>query len=132
MTNAGSAVDNGERRNRKRKQSTDKQQPPAKKAPAPAPAAASARKRRMDHDSSKLAPAKLAPVAEECVAGVALTFGSGDTGQLGLGEDVLERKKPSVVQCIAVGFIQVGCEYFGRSCSLLFCICHFLSFCLRC
>ena len=31
------------------------------------------------------------------MAGVALTFGSGDTGQLGLGEDVLERKKPAVV-----------------------------------
>lgn len=29
---------------------------------------------------------------------MALTFGSGDTGQLGLGEDILERKKPGVVK----------------------------------
>ena len=35
---------------------------------------------------------------ESRVGGVALTFGSGDTGQLGLGEDVLDRKKPAIVK----------------------------------
>lgn len=30
-------------------------------------------------------------------AGLVLVFGMGDVGQLGLGEDVLERKKPALV-----------------------------------
>nr|XP_039271836.1 regulator of chromosome condensation-like isoform X2 [Styela clava] len=30
--------------------------------------------------------------------GVALTLGQGDTGQLGLGEDIMERKKPALVR----------------------------------
>ena len=115
------------RRNRKRKQSADKHHPPphpkkktantaaATTSPAKTVAtaantsttsAAAAKKRRGDHDTSRLAPVP----EEERVCGVALTFGSGDTGQLGLGEDVLDRKKPSLAQGDQMGtdVVQVG------------------------
>lgn len=94
-SNGGSAT----RRDRKRKQSTDKQHQPTphprrqrELSPPPskplAPSNAASKKRKID----------LPQPLKDIVGGVALTFGSGDTGQLGLGEDILYRKKPAVVK----------------------------------
>ena len=39
-----------------------------------------------------------------------LTLGQGDVGQLGLGEDVLERKKPALVKSLeGLNIVQVEC-----------------------
>lgn len=35
-----------------------------------------------------------------------LVLGQGDVGQLGLGEDVLERKKPALVTTLPEGIVQ--------------------------
>lgn len=45
------------------------------------------------------------------LGGVVLAFGMGDVGQLGLGEDIMERKKPALVKgCLeGVGLKQVEC-----------------------
>lgn len=39
-----------------------------------------------------------------------LTLGQGDVGQLGLGEDILERKKPALVKSLeGLNIVQVEC-----------------------
>ena len=39
-----------------------------------------------------------------------LTLGQGDVGQLGLGEDILERKKPALVKSLeGLDIVQVEC-----------------------
>ena len=44
------------------------------------------------------------------VAGHVLTLGQGDVGQLGLGEDIMERKKPAIVKGLeGVKVTQVKC-----------------------
>lgn len=42
--------------------------------------------------------------------GRVLTLGQGDVGQLGLGEDILERKKPAIVKGLDdLDIVQVEC-----------------------
>ena len=45
-------------------------------------------------------------------SGVCLTLGQGDTGQLGLGEDIMERSKPALVKSIPVKVSFFGVEKF--------------------
>lgn len=50
------------------------------------------------------------PVSDDKDNGRVLTVGQGDVGQLGLGEDILERKKPAVVKGLdGLKIIQVEC-----------------------
>ncbi|XP_069080213.1 regulator of chromosome condensation isoform X3 [Pleurodeles waltl] len=47
--------------------------------------------------SSEVKKTKVTHPSHGTVAGLVLTLGQGDVGQLGLGEDVIERKKPALV-----------------------------------
>ena len=39
-----------------------------------------------------------------------MTLGQGDVGQLGLGEEILERKRPAMIKDVeGIKFIQVTC-----------------------
>ena len=46
--------------------------------------------------------------SKDAKAGSLLTLGTGDTGQLGLGEDITERTKPSVVTGVSGKIIAVA------------------------
>ncbi|XP_068689491.1 regulator of chromosome condensation-like [Montipora capricornis] len=51
-----------------------------------------------------------AAVSEDKETGRVLTLGQGDVGQLGLGEDILERKKPALVKGLdGMNIVQVEC-----------------------
>ncbi|PKU27712.1 regulator of chromosome condensation [Limosa lapponica baueri] len=58
---------------------------PAKKSPVPEEESPGPKKIKVCHSSHRTQP------------GLVLTLGQGDVGQLGLGEDVMERKKPALV-----------------------------------
>ena len=50
------------------------------------------------------------PSYEQSTVGRVLTMGQGDVGQLGLGEDILERKRPTIVKELEnVNIVQLGC-----------------------
>ncbi|XP_038614000.1 regulator of chromosome condensation [Tachyglossus aculeatus] len=57
----------------------------AKRTPPSEPAVPDSKKVKVSHPSHRAEP------------GLVLTLGQGDVGQLGLGEDVMERKKPALV-----------------------------------
>ena len=49
-------------------------------------------------------------MSENKETGRVLTLGQGDVGQLGLGEDILERKKPALVKGLdGMNIVQVEC-----------------------
>ena len=49
-------------------------------------------------------------VPDDRDAGHVLTLGQGDVGQLGLGEDILERKKPALVKGLdGQRIVQIEC-----------------------
>ena len=109
MTNSDANAAETNRRNRKRKVSADKhQKTPLTDVSAPQTASLNKKRRALEEytattsvtlTSSSSSATRLGVVAEDDrIGGTALTFGSGDTGQLGLGEDVLDRKKPAVVK----------------------------------
>lgn len=50
-------------------------------------------------------------MSHSTTAGVVLTVGEGDVGQLGLGPDTMERSRPGVVE-LPHKCIQVGHAYF--------------------
>ncbi|CAM2104847.1 unnamed protein product [Caretta caretta] len=58
----------------------------AKKSPTPEEGSPERKKIKVCHSSHRTEP------------GLVLTLGQGDVGQLGLGEDVMERKRPALVQ----------------------------------
>ncbi|XP_043362075.1 regulator of chromosome condensation isoform X4 [Dermochelys coriacea] len=58
----------------------------AKKSPTPEEGSPERKKIKVFHSSHRTEP------------GLVLTLGQGDVGQLGLGEDVMERKRPALVQ----------------------------------
>lgn len=66
-------------------------------------AAPSALKRTRSEDNSHTKKTKLFPnkiVELPNAIGKVFVFGTGDTGQLGLGEDMLERKKPMPLKAL--------------------------------
>ncbi|XP_073248600.1 regulator of chromosome condensation-like [Porites lutea] len=77
-----------------------KRQPSKRKAEEPVEAAIDKKKENRD-----------APVSRDNRdAGYILTLGQGDVGQLGLGEDILERKKPAFVKGLdGLKVVQVEC-----------------------
>ena len=54
----------------------------------------------VEDDSSKKARivVERPKLTEEAAGGCVLSLGQGDTGQLGLGEDIMERSKPALVK----------------------------------
>ena len=71
-------------------------------------------KGRMSDIGTKLAaepPVKPIVLADLPTGGVLMAFGMGDAGQLGMGEDIMERKKPQLVKEIDDDV--VGCAAGG-------------------
>ena len=62
------------------------------------------RKRRTDSAADQSKKPKIVVERQKLPSGsgVCLTLGQGDTGQLGLGEDIMERSKPALVKSIPV------------------------------
>ncbi|XP_065662391.1 regulator of chromosome condensation [Hydra vulgaris] len=70
------------------------------------------RQKRKTIDESIKSPEKYAKKDDKLAqkVGHILTLGQGDVGQLGLGENVLERKRPAMIKEVeGVNFIQVTC-----------------------
>lgn len=80
------------------------------------------------------------------INGVVLTLGQGDTGQLGLGPDIMERSKPALVKdlsrvkAVCAGGMHTVCltkegkvYTFGKlSIPIIDCKIHTFGFCTRC
>eukprot|EP00794_Sanderia_malayensis_P020427 gene20427-22440_t len=74
-----------------------KQEKPKKESEKPV--AKKAKPRRVSH-----------PSYEEQTNGIVLTMGQGDVGQLGMGEDIMEKKKPGIVPNLdGVDMVQICC-----------------------
>ena len=79
-------------------------------------------------DQVDSAPPLVQHRSHQTVGGVVLTVGQGDVGQLGLGEDVLERKFPQpvsgelqgekVIQLVCGGMHTVALVDSGKVCTL--------------
>lgn len=79
-------------------------------ASALAPPRGRGRPRLSDIGARPVNPVKSHKVADYATGGILMAFGMGDAGQLGMGEDILERKRPQLVKeitedviCVAAG-----------------------------
>ncbi|XP_062890123.1 regulator of chromosome condensation [Mobula hypostoma] len=60
--------------------------------------------KKQDEESKKI---KISHSSHGVNSGIVLTLGQGDVGQLGLGENILERKKPALVKGLQEKIVQV-------------------------